>query len=460
MLTENKQILEKHTSTRLRFPTHIVKNAGLYVAIFLALFTIIVYYPGYMSPDSVVMLEQARTSVTTNIYSPLMSYIWRFWDKVIPGPGGIMMFHIIVFFAGAAGIARVAIPQIIMRIVFIAGMGLWPPTFAMLGTVWKDVGMAAFLVAATAAILYAGYRRQMRWIGLSFLLLFLACGYRQNAIAAALPMTGLIIIEATKIFRSRRPLQFAWLETRHLVPATYAGAGLTFSFALIIAVHAVNSYGILPNYITKNTGTLTVDELKHMYSPLHANSLYSTEPRLILGVPSPISEKVIRYQLSPADADDLKTAWFVTVLDNPGAYMLHRWRIAERLLVIPPYKPWYPYIRGIDPNPWGLQFFPTALNRTVMRVIEYCAFSTRIYSAWLHYVALAGCFFVSLLWPFPYRVHVNLISASAFLYFISILSFGMSGDYRYNLWPVVASFICIILLLAGKTRSVYSTCDD
>jgi len=44
------------------------------LALLFLIATVVVYYPGYMSPDSVVILGQARHGVTTNVYSPLMAY--------------------------------------------------------------------------------------------------------------------------------------------------------------------------------------------------------------------------------------------------------------------------------------------------------------------------------------------------------------------------------------------------
>src|SRR5438309_1185367 len=71
--------------------------AVFYAALLCMIFTVAVYYPGYMSPDSVVQLGQARFGVTSNYYPPLMAYIWAVTDRILPGPAGMLILHNLVF---------------------------------------------------------------------------------------------------------------------------------------------------------------------------------------------------------------------------------------------------------------------------------------------------------------------------------------------------------------------------
>jgi hypothetical protein len=447
---------------------HVSEFCVFYVALLLMILTIVVYYPGYMSPDSVVMLGMARTTVTTNVYSPLMSYIWRITDWIIPGPGGMLIFQNLVYWFALALTAYSASGNRILGVLLVC-TGLWIPTFAMLGTIWKDVGMQGFLLLAVAATLYGRRSRRIWPLAGAVFSLFFACAYRQNGITAAVPMLIAVLYSSSGLLRLPR----AWIENR-LAPAFYVGLAGAILAAILSGLWLLDSYKMqdsklwstamvhdlaaisvfqntnyLPAYINSDN-PLTVEDLKHMYSPLHANSLFIPDTRQFLGVPQPSSDKVVKYTLTDAEARDLKFYWFTTVLDHFGSYLRHRLLMTSRLLVLQPRQPWYPYITGIDPNPFGLTFHGSWLNTSVTKLTRFAAFSTPLYAAWMYYAVVTFCVFVSFFWRFEYALLVQCLGVSVWLYYLSIFVFGMSGDFRYNIWTLTCAPLCIFLLVCGR----------
>jgi hypothetical protein len=456
--------------------SHFQRFLVFYVAVPCAFFTILVYYPGYMSPDSVEQLRQARYGVTNNMYPPLMAYIWSITDKILPGPAGMLILHNIVFWFSLAMIAFTVIRRVFWQVIFVLAAGFWPPTYGSLGTIWKDVGMQIFLLAALAAIFYARYRQRVWPLFLSFLCLFVAGGYRHNGLAIAVPMIALGVIDFASLVPARLPRLHAILQKHNLKPVFYFATGTLCLGLLLNALRFVYTYHVqdvrqwvvamtldlvgisieqnknyLPRYFDPS-GEITVEDLKGMYSPLSANSLGDPSCRKLLGMTHP-SDKAIRFRVLTAEqARDLRDRWAETVLDNFGSYLHNRGITAAHLLVLDTYHPWYPFVRGIDPNPFGLQFQPSSLNSAVMRVIQASAFRTRLYSAWMYYVVVLVCCFISFLWDFAYARTVQFLALSTFLYLLSLFMFGASGDFRYNVWALTCAYICPILLCAGRTR--------
>jgi hypothetical protein len=446
-----------------------------YCALLGGIFTVAVYYPGYMSPDSVAQLQQARFGVNSNVYPPLMDYIWAVTDRIIPGPAGMLLLHSAVFWWSVATIAYVVTRRLIARLVFVAVAGFWPPTFAMLGTIWKDVGMQVFLFAALACLLSAAYMRRLWPLAPCGVFLFIAGGYRHNAVAAAVPLLVLIVIETVRLLPERAARLHAWLQERGLMWVFRAALGGALLLTFSVALEFVNFYDVadaklwsaamvndlaglsvaqninyLPPYV--NSGGVTVDDLKRMYSPLHANSLFDPGSRKYLRMTNPLPDKAITYHLTDAQAADWKLRWLTALLDNPGSYLRNRFTLTAELLVLDTYHPWYPYVMGIDPNPFGLSVKPSRLTSLVSSVINYGAFQTPLWSAWAYYVFLAGCLFVSVLWDFVHARIVQMLVISAFLYLVSIILFGMSGDFRYNIWGLSCCYICPLLLARGRRR--------
>jgi hypothetical protein len=334
--------------------------------------------------------------------------------------------------------------------------------------------MQIFLLAALAAIFYARYRQRVWPLFLSFLCLFVAGGYRHNGLAAAIPMVVLGVMEFASLVPSRLPRLHAIAQKHRLKPAFYSALSLFCIILLLKALSFVYTYHVqdvkewflildlvgisveqnknyLPRYLNPN-GEITAKDLKGMYSPLSASSVFNPSCRKMLGIANPSDKAIGIRVLSATEARDLTDRWVEAVLDNFGSYLHNRRITAARLLVLDTYHPWYPYVTGIDPNPFGLQFQPSSLNSAVMRVIRASAFRTHLYSAWMYYVVVLACCFISFLWDFAYARTVQFLALSTFLYLLSLFMFEASGDFRYNIWALTCAYICPILLCAGRTR--------
>jgi hypothetical protein len=447
-----------------------------YVSLVCSILTIVIYYPGYMSADSVEQLRQARFGVTNNIYPPLMAYIWSVTDKIIPGPGGMLILHNLVFWFALALIAYVVVKQWWLQSVWVIAAGFWPPTFATIGTIWKDVGMQVFLLAAIAAVLYAGYARRLWPLAVAMLCIFIGSGYRLNGVAGALPLTALVVIEFATFVPTHLPKFHAFLMRQRLKPAFYAVSTLGGTWIILSAVTFVQNYhltnlhfeasvmladlagisveqgrNLLPPYIT---GDVTAADLQGMYTPLHGNSLGDPTVRTLLGIQHP-SPKALGYRpLTEEQVRDIRERWVKAVFDNLGSYLHNRGLVAARLLVINGYPPWYPYIIGIDPNPFGLKFKQSFLNVRVMDLLHKAAFASPLFHAWIYYEIVGLCFVISFFWDFAYARAVQVLAVSTFLYLLSLFMAAASGDFRYNIWALTCCYLCPILLLAGRTRKV------
>src|SRR5215471_15427009 len=110
--------------------------------------TVACFYPGYMSSDSVDQLGQARSGVFNDWHPPLMSFVWRFTDQIIPGPLGMLILNNVLFWSGIALICYRCLEE--SAAPAIAVLGLLPPVFGQLSTVWKDVAFGASMIFAFA----------------------------------------------------------------------------------------------------------------------------------------------------------------------------------------------------------------------------------------------------------------------------------------------------------------------
>src|SRR3977135_1262220 len=64
------------------------------------LFTVACFFPGYLSPDSMSQLLQGRAMRFNSWHPPVMSLIWGLFDRVAPGPAGMLVLHNLMFWGG------------------------------------------------------------------------------------------------------------------------------------------------------------------------------------------------------------------------------------------------------------------------------------------------------------------------------------------------------------------------
>ena len=153
--------------------------------------TVIVFAPGYMSPDSVDQLAQGRSGRYGDWFPPVMSWLWGRLDRAVPGPLGMLVFHNLLFWSGLGLWVALVAPRwsLIVKCLMLLVIGFFPPIFLLLSTIWKDVGMAAAFLFASALLLYAERRRSLASLVLSLPALWYGVAVRHNAAIAALPLT-------------------------------------------------------------------------------------------------------------------------------------------------------------------------------------------------------------------------------------------------------------------------------
>ncbi len=400
-----------------------------------ALGAIALFWPGYMSVDSVVQLEQARHGIRDTGHPPLLSLIWRASDKVIPGPGGMLAIQAGLYWLGIALLSPSA-PWL--------AVGLLPPLAGMSGVVWKDVWMFAALLVAVGWL-----ARGRAWPGLGFLLL--ASGLRHNGILAAAP---LLWPAARIIARGRRRAWPVFLAL--LAPFTAASRLLTqppgipdpklWRLGLAHDVAGVSlraNQDFFPPGFLASQG-LTLDTLRRIHVPHQMDPTFSAAHREVFGLPA---EPHLRIDAQRVDAGEISRAWLTAVRAHPGAWIAHRAAIAERLLVLKPEYAWSPVHTGIVPNTLGVAWAPDWRSRLLDRWLNYHSRNTPLYQVWI-YVLLLGAAAVLL------RTHV-LIAATAWSGLLTagaMCALASTCDYRYMLWPVAAAAAAFLLAASEWSR--------
>lgn len=313
--------------------------------IIVAAVIVVTFYPGIMSNDSLASLQQARTLEFTSWHPPIMALVWSVLDRLIEGPGLMLVAQAILYAVAAAKLCVEAFPGLMRRFtpwLLVPVFALFPPVMALMGMIWKDVWMSSLLLLALAHVFRMASAQDRAARKRAFAVVLLACllatAFRHNALAAT---AGLL----AGAWYFRAPAAWTWAR---LLVACVVGVVLAIALALLVSAgtrliarpaHVTTPIlmhdiaGMIVNAdkpwraarvalsasptISDTSAREFTQAIKREYTPAAAGPILRTSQR----PDAPFAINV--YQLDH-DAEAVSRAWKVMIKRYPGAYLRHR----------------------------------------------------------------------------------------------------------------------------------------
>lgn len=444
-----------------------------------------VFYPGLMSPDSAEQWLQARSGRYTSVHPALMAWSWSWLERIVPGPGGLFLLHLALFWGALAWLARELFPRPLPQVAVVWLAGFWPPVTVVVAHLWKDVPMLGFILLALAALARA--TRLSRpdpaagasgasdasdasgtggvagagwlacwpswpWLLLALAALILACAYRHNALPLILPMLWFISGQ-------RRP-GLAWprraLLTAGLFIAVALLSGLPNRLPAVeqrpvwpltalwdLAAVSIDQERMLIPAQWQLEG-LTLDELERAFQPWTNTTIFATHK-------IPIT---LYFTPTPDQLAALRRAWLGMLRDYPLSYVRHRGRLTATVLA------------GTgDRGPAELRFQaawfqhpdnPPLTRRQPWLQKAWAELGRRLSGSAMFFgwpYLLAGSIVAVIAWRRPQRHPLlPVLLASAALCAAPLPLVAPGAEFRYLVWPVVACLLALMLCLPRQVR--------
>lgn len=182
--------------TRYNVKVHVILAIYFLLA---TVITIVFFYPGYASNDTLNQLHQAQTGVFSDWHPVTMAIVWRIGIFITGNLASLLVLQCVLFYAGFYFISLALLRTYgrIVPVIAVCAIAIAPYAFGVVGMVWKDVLLTATLLFATGIILVANRKhtdnelsRRNRYIliGIIAFLLLFACTLRSNAVAFVVPL--------------------------------------------------------------------------------------------------------------------------------------------------------------------------------------------------------------------------------------------------------------------------------
>jgi hypothetical protein len=410
-------------------------------------------YPGMMSGDSFIQLEEARTGVYYDWHPPLMAWVWSRLDCIIPGPFGMLLLQNLMFWSGLGLIVFHLDRSPGASFLLILGIGALPPILSTLGTIWKDVAMGSALVLVFGLLLHIHRRHSLGWLALAVPVLFYAIGVRHNALLAALPL-GVWIGDLIRRRATPRAMHSSLLAVAVGLFIVVALQGL----ALVVASRLIDGKRLYPEQQVMLHDLIAISLKTHSVwvpSFFADTSISLSALSCVHTVDNAVAAFSGRYGTCPLtlrkltridQVSELRRVWLSAIIRNPEHYVAHRWNVWRRQLALHEGPVCYPFQAHIDPNRMGVAVEPTPRRAQAMRLFGMTALRTPLYRGWLYVmIALVSLVAVPAL---PQARPIAVLGSSSLLYALGYLPFGTTCDFRMNWWPAVAAIIGLLMVLA------------
>lgn len=409
--------------------------------------SVLVFYPGLFTPDSMVQFDQAQSGQFADWHPPVMAALWRLLLFVHHGPEPLFLLHLALFWSGAFAVGDALARRGAAWAAWFPLVGLMPFVFNFLGVLWKDVALASswfFAAAWTLRRRELGRRAHVVELALIWLAFLYGALVRANSIFGAAPL-ALYLAGGDVLSRRIRPLIAACV----LTPAL-----------LLVTAHVVNddvlrarhehaedslmlfdlngiSHAIRHNLIP---GPWTPQQAQHIPDCYHPDKWewFSQDDCVF------ITDTYDSRQLWGSRI--FSEAWLAAVSAHPGAYLQHRLAYTNEFMRVGWSIPAHDIWTGSEiPDP-RYAHHPGLIFRAYGAIMERLQ-DTPFFRPWL-WLLLGGAVFAASFRraDSEARRFAGALSASAIIYLLTYIVFGVAADFRYAYWSICATVAALAAL--------------
>jgi hypothetical protein len=401
-------------------------------------------FPGLMSSDSTIQLFQARgLDAIGDWHPPIMAVIWRYVDRIVAGPFGMLLLQTGAFLFGLDAVLRRALRPVAAAGVAV-GCLVFPPVLAPMAVIWKDSQMAGLLLAGAALIL--AERRRHRLLGLAVLVV--ATALRYNAAAATPPLLVLLLNERSGHWQRYVIGTVAWV------------------IVTILAFGVNRALTERPNYAWHNSVALFDIAGTIRYTPDYSDAEIERD---LVGVPLVVHREIRAHCTAaydpaaydaltsgdrrvfdlPADRElePVAVGWRTMVTRHFAGYLRHRWAVFRSVLGFSQHLHTPVWTRFVNDDQAQTTVHVStqhsALQRGWMAALRWLA-TTWMFRPHLYAVLLI------LLLPLCRSQLGRAILLSGLLYELGLFVAVPSNDFRYSHWMIVATLVGAVLTLRSR----------
>lgn len=397
---------------------------------------------------------QARAWDFSDWHPPLMAAVWGVVDRAFPGPAGMHVLHNAAYWGACAILWRATYRRSVLLGLGLVASGFMPQVLSNLSTVWKDTGLGASLLLASA-LLYAARRAGSRGALLAAIpALFYGYGIRLNAAPAVLPLALWAGVIACKNFPALTAKAARWprilptatglalfillslgvsLTTAALIKGKRSYTGQTVLLHDLAAVSVARGEPLFPEYITRDP-QFSMGKVEERYAPYVATPIVGFE------------QSGLRISGDARDMDALRAKWLEVIPRNAGAYLSHRWQAFQWATALNRPDVCHPYLIASS-SPFGYKTNDLAVHR-MLRAYFWALRDTVFFRGFFWLMVAVALLYFSLRGRLRGDLEfVFVLTTSGLLYGLAYFFVAPSCDFRFFWWTMLAAVVGTLFFL-------------
>ena len=444
---KNSLLSKKLIRLNYKYKTNII----IIIPILAATCICFIFYPGFMSYDTLHSLRGARYGVNDSIWPPMVSYIWWIVDYVCPSTSAMHFVQVSLLLIPFFYLIYIHTHSVKYSLFSISLYILTPTVIGTLAVIWKDVLMTSLLffgyfLGCCMATRYSPKRNFLLTL-CSLFFIVLAVTVRHNAIFAAFPLFLFVAHSAFKTFYSSSSISLK-------VIASVVVVGLSLSFLSLFVIKKALDCWTLPDFrpLKNPTGdfllatrildiagasicsgenqfgnsgkSLDFEQIKTLYDPRHVNLSANLLPKV--------------------DNDKVNAIWHSILYTKPWLLFFNKIQLFKFLVGYnhgPIFLLTHPQI---DQNEFEI-ILPDSSFRD--RVLDLINISSNFTVARPYFI-YCFCFFVFFWRLFALKTIADFyLLLSALMYLGSLIVFGNAADARL---PFFTTTVAIYIILTAS----------
>lgn len=404
---------------------------------------VIVFYPGYMSPDSISHLEQATgVSHLTDWHPPVMTRLWGFLIRVTGHISSMLIFQLMLLVAAMFTLSILVYRHTRNRAWALSTymILLLPNIVNIAGVIWKDVQMAFGLTLAVILIWFVisskkslGRVAVYGIVGLALLLILYAGMLRHNALFAVLPI--LFVLPSLLI---KRPPVWSGLAS------VIIGLVVTIGATAVINQSSEKTHPITAVQLDDIVHVANFDREQHgrwsMYKKVHDTCRDKTKDIMNSYI---ICTTASQREALKNEHQGVFNDWLSTIIRHPIKYVSYRLATFS-IFLFPQPERMYIFQPGIEQNQVGAavknEYAISGLAAYVKGGAQ--ANIPLIFQPWLYLAVLVFIYYKSgRIREQVQRHFIRAVALSGLVYIVAYVPMAVAVDYRYMYWSVFATIL-------------------
>jgi len=303
-------------------------------------------WPGILSPDSQGQYAMAVAGIYNDHHPPLMSFVWRYLDHIVPGSGMMFLLHLSLLY-GSIFYLISSFCNFRYRFILLL-FSLIPQIFFYSNMIWKDIGFTfSFLFVAAYLSYLSSNKQQPTWYKIIILVIILLYGtaVKFQAQFCAPVLLGWLAyvcsnyqIYCKKFIKTVSILLLLFYFVLNSINyVLIPNVQKNYSWQLVklydlAAISVAINKDLFPDFTKNNNFTMQELQSRFNRKPLDQFKYYMVDD-LIFG------DAILKTGSNKIERQQLYFSWVKTIFRHPLIYLKHRAiNMASMLLYHPSFK--------------------------------------------------------------------------------------------------------------------------